>query len=305
MIGNLSIDTIKSPKTYVKSIAGGAVGAAACAAAFNNQKVGIVSKVGKDFQDYFGELLSHNVDIEGIKVVEGRTTRFEMTYDRNFDLKKINEIWGKSTDLNLSDIPKNYLGAKCFHICPNSPVLHSLFLKLKRKGVIMSLDPHMLYRHEIAKKMLSRFNIITPNEKEAISMSGEKNVWKAAKNLAKYGTKIVIITRGNKGSILYLKEFQKYIEVPAVYSKVLDTTGCGDTWNGAFLSEYIKTKKIENSALLASVLASFTAEKNGAFMPKITKNQVEERLKKIKNLLLKNNSKRVIYSKEEKKFVVD
>ncbi|MCK5346470.1 MAG: carbohydrate kinase family protein, partial [Candidatus Heimdallarchaeota archaeon] len=173
-IGNLSIDSIKTPYTYIESVPGGATGAAACAASLNDSKVGVVSKVGQDFKEHLNNLSQYNIDLNGVKIVAGKTTRFDLTYNKDFDLIDIKEIWGKSTDLTPSDIQKEYLNSKCFHICPNSPVFHSLFLDLKKKDVLMSLDPHMLYKHEIAKKMLSKFHIITPNEDEAIAMTKEK-----------------------------------------------------------------------------------------------------------------------------------
>ena len=308
-IGNLSIDSIKTPQIYVESVPGGAAGAAACAAAVNGSKVGIVSKVGTDFNEHLNYLSDHKIDLDGIKVVKGKTTRFDLTYDKNFDLIDIKEIWGKSTDLSPSDIPKEYLKTKCFHICPNSPVLHSQFLNLKKSDAFVSLDPHMLYKHEIAKKMLSKFHMVTPNENEAIAMTKEKNPWKAAKLLSKYGPKIVIVTRGNKGSIIFDKSENEFTEVPAVRTSVVDTTGCGDTWNGAFLSEFLRHKDIKKSAWFASILSSFTAEKTGAYVPKIDENEIEKRIEQIKGLLnakKKNTSSIVVrYSKKDKKFVTN
>ena len=304
-IGNLSIDSIKTVKTKIESIPGGAAGASACAASLNNCKVGIVSKVGVDFLPYLEELKKYNIDLDGVRTCNGKTTKFHLTYNKNFDLINIEEIWGSSTDLNISEIPKKYKNAKCFHICPNSPVLHSLFLDLKKKNVLMSLDPHMLYEHELAKKMLSKFDIVTPNETEAYRMTKEKRPWKAARLLAAYGPKIVVIKRGNKGAFVYEKEKNEYYDVLAFKANVIDTTGCGDAWIGAFLSEYIRSKDILKSAQLSSVISSFVAEKIGAYVPIVSFDEINARFEKLKSLGSTKTARAVKYSKKEKKFLVD
>jgi len=74
-----------------------------------------------------------------------------------------------------------------------------------------------------------------------------------------YGTKIVIVTRGMKGSKL-LFEGRPY-DIPACKPKIVrDPTGAGDAFIGAFLAEYVRGKDPVWCACIGSASASFVVE---------------------------------------------
>jgi sugar/nucleoside kinase (ribokinase family) len=81
----------------------------------------------------------------------------------------------------------------------------------------------------------------------------------AAKKIQDYGVKIVIITRGMRGSTLFFDD--SLYNVPACKSRlVLDPTGAGDAFIGAFLAEYIRGKDPVWCACVGSASASFVVE---------------------------------------------
>ena len=72
----------------------------------------------------------------------------------------------------------------------------------------------------------------------------------------------IIITNGFKGSrVLADKE---YLIQPVKTDRVIDSTGCGDTYMAAYISKKLTTKSILNSANFASKIAS---DKLGFFGP--------------------------------------
>ena len=90
-------------------------------------------------------------------------------------------------------------------------------------------------------------------------------------------TEIVILTRGSRGSTLFIG--RERVDIPAYPAKEVDPTGAGDVFTSAFLIKYYKTKDPVKSALFASCVASFVVEKEGTSgIP--TLDQVVERQEK-------------------------
>jgi len=73
----------------------------------------------------------------------------------------------------------------------------------------------------------------------------------------------IIETRGEHGVVFTLSDGEEK-KVPSFKAEVKDTTGAGDTFNGAFVTEYAKEKNIEKAILFANAAASLAVEKRGA-----------------------------------------
>ena len=78
--------------------------------------------------------------------------------------------------------------------------------------------------------IIEKVTYLTPNEHEAALIFGDGQ--SAAELLAKYPEKL-IVTQGSKGVSVCLKSGE-ILSIPARPAKVADTTGAGDTLNGAF-----------------------------------------------------------------------
>ena len=79
------------------------------------------------------------------------------------------------------------------------------------------------------KKALKYIDILKVNEHEAEVLTGFKDPEKAAKQLAQWGVKEVLLTLGSLGSLIYAEG--KFYKIPAYAPKeVVDATGCGDTY---------------------------------------------------------------------------
>lgn len=96
------------------------------------------------------------------------------------------------------------------------------------------------------------------------------------------GVKLVLITRGAKGSAIYTKEYTA--EVASIDVKVEDTTGAGDSYNGAVLSQIVGKKlddclapdSIDSIINLANVVGSITTMKKGGVSAIPTMEQVQQ-----------------------------
>lgn len=79
----------------------------------------------------------------------------------------------------------------------------------------------------------------------------------------KLGTKMVIVTRGEKGVILSDNGSRYYQD--KVKAEVIDTLGAGDSFIAAFLTNYLETNCIKSSLEFGVEKAAMTCEVNGAF----------------------------------------
>ena len=95
-------------------------------------------------------------------------------------------------------------------------------------------------------------------------LSGQYNMRDCAETLLKMGPKYVIIKRGEHGALLFSK---RGIFIAPAYpvKNVVDPTGAGDSYAGAFMGYLarhgrVSEKTLREALLYASVVASFGVE---------------------------------------------
>jgi len=101
---------------------------------------------------------------------------------------------------------------------------------------------------------------LTPNEHEAVILFG--NELDTEELLKRHPGKLVI-TQGSRGVSTCL-ESGEVLTVPARKANVADTTGAGDTLNGAFAVQIAEGAEIGDALKFANVAASLSTEKFGA-----------------------------------------
>jgi len=274
VFGHLTHDVIITPEGVHEAL-GGVATYTSLAAARLGATVGVVAKVGSDFKrEYLEYLRKGRIDLSGFKMVNGKTTVFENIYDAQGVRTQRAPII--TEPIEVKDIPAPYFNAKCFHF---GPVFHEVsyeVIKLAhRKGIMTSLDPqgycrkrrpdHVIELREWmdAEEVLPYIDILKCDETEAERLTGISALSKAAELISRLGPKIVLVTQGGKGSILYYdNKLKKIPTIPA--EKVVDTTGAGDSYAAGFIVEYLRTQDPEHSALFAASVASFVVEGVGA-----------------------------------------
>ena len=84
-----------------------------------------------------------------------------------------------------------------------------------------------------------------------------------AEELVKKYPEKLLITMGEKGVLVQLNDGET-LTVPARKTKVVDTTGAGDTLNGAFAMQIAGGASVKDALQFANVAASLSIEKFGA-----------------------------------------
>lgn len=113
----------------------------------------------------------------------------------------------------------------------------------------------------IKEELLDLITYITPNEHEVRVIWGEE-ADDLGKLLNRYAGKL-IVTQGERGVIMCHKE-KGVLTIPAMKVAVTDTTGAGDTLNGAFCAGLAEHMDEEEALRFANAAAGLSVQKCGA-----------------------------------------
>ena len=127
----------------------------------------------------------------------------------------------------------------------------------------------------VSPEEVEAVSFVTPNEHEAKILFGDAD---REELLRRYPEKLVI-TLGSEGVTTALKD-GTILTVPCRPSKVVDTTGAGDTLNGAFAVKIAEGAGIEEALRFANTAAGLSVEKFGAQGGMPTREEVERELNK-------------------------
>lgn len=126
---------------------------------------------------------------------------------------------------------------------------------------------------EVTENLMKKATFLTPNELELQALKQFVN------NETIQGK--IIETKGEHG-VAYTLPSGEEKTVPSYPANVKDTTGAGDTFNGAFVTEYMKDKDIIKAIHFANAAASLAVEKFGAQEGMPIKEAVEKRMQEVK-----------------------
>ena len=111
---------------------------------------------------------------------------------------------------------------------------------------------------ETDKEMIPFCDFITPNEHECSELFPDKKL----EEIIKIYPNKMIVTLGVEGSIYYDGTAVK--KIPAIKAEVVDTTGAGDTFNGAFAYAISKGKEMNVALSFATIASHLSVQRFGA-----------------------------------------
>ena len=263
-------ETIKGEK--MSYLIGGKGSNQAVSACRLGSKVSMIGCVG---QDEFGDkMLNHlkeeGINIEGIKRRKDTFTGIATIFVTEND-NSIVVIPGANDFCDKELIDKNIETIKSADILitqleiPIETVSYALKVA-KENGVKTILNPAPA--SEISKEILSNVDFITPNETEFEIISGKtfKNGNELKKEMIEWqsinSSTRLIVTRGKDGSS-YVDGYEVQT-IKTIKVDVKDTTGAGDTFNGALAYGLINEISVREAVNFAGTAASLSVTKLGA-----------------------------------------
>lgn len=181
--------------------------------------------------------------------------------------------------LSIKDLDNDYIASsKLLHTTAIHHDLTEETIKIAKKNnvkVSLDLESQIAMRGwNKLKKIIQNVDVLLPNKEGAMSITKTNSPKEAASFLTKKGIPLVIITLGSQGALISTENFQKVISSYKI-DKVVDTTGAGDTFIGAFSVAYwIKGWDLVKACKYANAAAGIKIGKLGARTGMPTHNEI-------------------------------
>ena len=293
VVGTLAFDTIETPYGKVDRVIGGSAPFASLAAKTKNVECAVVSIVGNDFpKSYLDLLISKGIDISEVQIEkDGKSFFWSGKYHDNMNKRDTLE-----TQVNVlanfdPKIPKNYTNLDILVLGNLDPKVQlSVISQFEKRPKFTMLDTMNFWMDNTLDnllKIISKVDLICINDEEVIQLSGCKDYKNGIKKILTMGPKYLIMKKGEYGSTLYSDNLEFFCPSFKV-KKVIDPTGAGDSFAGAFAGHLAESKNytfesISSALIYANAVASFCVEKFGIEnMLHIPKDEIDKRISFIK-----------------------
>jgi ribokinase len=286
VIGSINMDLVTTTNQIPKvgetvlgqsfhTIPGGKGANQAVAAARLGADVTMIGAVG---DDSFGEMLVAHLTNQGISTENIMKVKDTSTGIASITLSdgdnSIIVVSGANNHITPAVIEKN-----ADKILNSDLVLLQLEIPLesviraveiaKKHGILTIVNPAPFQR--LPKELLEMVDYLTPNEHEQAllfaSIDGMEQELEELKEKC-------IVTKGSQGVTIY-KNGSK-IEIPSIKVEAVDTTGAGDSFNGALAVALCEGSEMEDASRFANIVGAISVTKLGAQNGMPTQQEVKE-----------------------------
>lgn len=292
VVGSVALDTVITPFGRADDALGGSASFFSVAAR-HFTPVSIVAVVGDDFPQRHVDLFrTRNIDVEGLIPAAGRT--FRWTGEYHYDLNSRTTL---DTQLNVfADfdpvVPPAYKDPRFLFLANIDPTLQRRVLDQVNRPEMVLMDT-MNFWIEGARaallETLKRVDVVFLNDAEARELTGEWNLIKAARAVFSLGPSVVVVKKGEHGSLLFARDFT--FSAPAYPIEFLfDPTGAGDTFAGGFVGHLarcgeVNERELRRAVVCGTVMASFAVESFSLDrLAAATMEEISQRMREIKLL---------------------
>ena len=263
---------------------GGDTSNMAVAAARQGAKVGYVTAVGTDqFGEAFLDLWrAEGVDVNAVKKSPvAHTGLYFVTHGAEGHTFSYMRAGSAASRITPEDMPVDAIkAARIVHASGISQAISSsasdaVFHALRTArsaNVTVSFDTNLRLRlwpldraRAVIHAAAGLADILRPSFDDARQLTGLDDADRIADFYLSVGPKIVALTLGAEGALIATRE--KRVRVPARAAKIVDATGAGDMFTGAFLAEYLRTGDPFAAGRYANVAAALSTEGYGAVAP--------------------------------------
>ena len=292
VFGSTALDTIRTPSKVLKDVLGGAATFAGIAASFFVD-TGLIAVVGNDFPKKYYNVLSKRLDLQGLVVKDGKTFRYDGSYDNTLSARKT-----LKTELNVLAnfrpvVPESYRKSEYVYLANNDPDQNVAMIKefdRVRFSMCDTIEYWISTKRASVIKMIKGVNAVVINDEEAKLLTKEYNLIRCARKIMDCGTDYVIIKKGEHGSLLF---FEDIIFPSPAFSleTILDPTGAGDSFAGAMIGYLASLNNtalsaIKKAVVYGNVVGSFAVEKYGLDgLLALTKSKIEKRIKHYEKMI--------------------
>ena len=247
---------------------GGPVATAIVTAARLGARAAMADTVGDDWR---GETVRRSFAEQGVadeflEVVPGATSTLSCVLVRRHDGAR-SIVWypgdapplvpGERLRLGVESAAFTHLNGRHFEAC-----LQACGWARGSGGKVSFDGGAHRYRQELIE-LVPRTDVCIVAREFARSYTGEAEVEPAARRLVSEGPELVVITDGTRGSWVHRHGARPFAQPAFLMPEVVDTTGCGDSFHGAFLYGLLQGMPLEETARFASAVAAINTQALG------------------------------------------
>lgn len=284
VLGDVNVDVLSSPiDSYPKRdgqillpYMNFHVGGGANNFAFAMAKLGLkVRLIGLTGDDVFGDYVQKKIREYGIenklnRRIGGRTG---ITLGVQFKegSRSLMTFRGTNSELSIKDFKLEDIRGDALHIAGYNFLdalrkdTYRVVRCAKRKGMMVSLDPDiksgLRFPIKDLKAVLKYVDVFLPDRAEGAALTGKGNEKSMIEALRRFGPKIVVLKRGERGCVG--KNSKEEFKIKGIKVKVANTTGAGDAFNAAFIFKYLKTQDLKESCMFANAAAAMVVRTAG------------------------------------------
>ncbi len=223
---------------------------------------------GKIGNDMAGRAVKDEFDLYGIDsahlVVEpDATTPVSMILVDESTGQRTIMAGGTTVELSPSEVPAGVIAAaKYLHLDTTGRQAALAAAEIARgAGVPVVLDADSLSRPQDIEELLQATDYLIASRVFTEALTGLTDPAEAAKSLAGYGSSVAIVTLGEAGSLTLAAG--RSFHTPAFPVEVVDTTGAGDVYHGAYLFGLLQEWSLEKTAVFSSAVAAMSCTRLG------------------------------------------
>ena len=293
--GSIGIDTVKTPFGVSKDCLGGSAIYFSMAASFFTH-VRFLGAIGADCPFDLKKIFKgRRVDFTGLEMRQtSKTFRWAGSYQG-----PMNEAITDFVELNVlaeepPRMPDEYKDSKFVFLANTAPILQIQMLKQLKKPKFVAADTMNLWIENNPadlKRLLKKIDCLILNETEARMLADEHNLITAAAKIEILGPSVVVIKKGESGSIIRQSDGQLFV-LPAYPATIVkDPTGAGDSFAGGFMGYLAGQNKADFATLkkavaYGTVVASFTiSDFSLKGLTKTTRRNIDNRLNELRKLV--------------------
>jgi sugar/nucleoside kinase (ribokinase family) len=265
--GSIGIDTVTTPYGVSENCIGGSAVYFSMAASFFTS-VRLIGAVGSDCPFDLAEVFAgRNVDLAGLERRSlSKTFRWKGSYHDT-----MNEAITEKVELNvLSEdppaVPDQYKDSKFVFLANTAPALQHKLLEQIESPTFVAADTMNCWivgHLDPLKALLKKIQCLIINEDETRALAADRNLVRAGRKILDMGPRVVIIKKGESGSMMCDAEGQTFILPAWPAAEVKDPTGAGDSFAGALMGYLANNRKTDFASLkiaiaYGTVVSSFT-----------------------------------------------
>jgi len=220
--------------------------------------VRLLGVIGSDCPFDLAEVFAgRDVDLTGLEVREhSKTFRWEGSYQPDMDDRTTDRL-----ELNVlaeapPAVPAEYKDSEFVFLANTAPALQLQLLEQIDSPVFVAADTMDCWikgHLEDLKRLLKKIDCLIINGEEARLLASELNLIKAADKVLDMGPGVIIIKKGESGSVMCNTDGERFILPAYPATEVKDPTGAGDSFAGALMGYLAQNGKTDFGSLKTAV----------------------------------------------------